>query len=430
MAAAKEEVPELELDSDDEFEYSFSDRADYSKAFIYRINNTNDEKDEYVGGTAQTKELRMKGHHWDIFKRQITSKFAKRVREVGWESWEMKLLENYPCNDKDELRMREQWWIDQRKPNLNTAKAYTTTAEKVETHRKNQELFRQRHPEQCKQMIRDWYKDHREEVLEDKKLYYQENKKEILDKAKERYENNKEEILARQREHNRNNKGKIAERDRKYREENAAKIATRKQEKKECFICKAMIARDGQAWHRKSKNCQELAKKIVNCDLCGDQMTKGELRTHRDSDECKEASEQIIDCGDCGTEMMAKDWPTKHKDSKECRDKAPEYQKRYNEEIDCKECGMKTTKGKFDDHVITAEHFLEMHKRINREELEKLTREAEERYQRFKINGSQTLDLLFGDTPVKEPIKQGSEECREKPKISDDELLEYLCGGT
>jgi hypothetical protein len=52
---------------------------------------------------------------------------SKKILKYG--NAQIILIENYPCNNKDELRAREQYWIDKTPNIVNKLSAYTGTKE-------------------------------------------------------------------------------------------------------------------------------------------------------------------------------------------------------------------------------------------------------------------------------------------------------------
>ena len=78
-------------------------------------------------------------------------------------------IEDYPCNTLREAELREQYFIDELKPTMNTQKAHRTK-------------------EQYKEYRKDHYQDNKETYLERQKEYYQEKKETISKKAKEKFE--------------------------------------------------------------------------------------------------------------------------------------------------------------------------------------------------------------------------------------------------
>lgn len=110
----------------------------YAKGKIYKM--MFDEDQTYVGSTIQLLHKRLYEHkknpHGNI---KILMEANKDVRIV--------LVEKFPCSDREELRQREQHWIDLLKPSLNTIRAHTTK----EQARAYQKEYNQRPEVQARQ---------------------------------------------------------------------------------------------------------------------------------------------------------------------------------------------------------------------------------------------------------------------------------------
>ena len=123
--------------------------------------------------------------------------------KLGIDRFCISLIEEYPCDNKTELRVREGHFI----------KEQGTLNAKIAGRN-------------CKQ----FYQDNRKKLLEYRKNYYKNNKEQIAEKSidykKIWYENNKE------------------------------KLKIRKTEKIECDICKSMTQRGNMLRHKKTDKCQ------------------------------------------------------------------------------------------------------------------------------------------------------------------------------
>lgn len=92
----------------------------FQNSVIYKIVSNNlDIKDCYVGST--TNFDKRKGCHKAHYKNLKDTRFLyKFIRENGgWNDFSMVLIENYPCNNKNELFARERFFIQELKANLN-----------------------------------------------------------------------------------------------------------------------------------------------------------------------------------------------------------------------------------------------------------------------------------------------------------------------
>lgn len=197
---------------------------DFSKGKIYKI--TNDYNDDvYVGSTCDTLIKRFSSHKSNInCKAKINRPLNVLMNEIGTERFRIDLVENYPCNDKYQLRQREGYWIREM-GSLNMLVAGRG-----------------------------------------KKELYEENKEEILMKNKERYENNKEKYLETNRIYQQNHKEYYQEIKRKSAEKHKDENTIRKTN-----------------WYNENKErLSKESKEIIKCE-CGCEVVKGSLKRHQQS---------------------------------------------------------------------------------------------------------------------------------------------------
>lgn len=99
---------------------------DYSKTKIYEIVSKNEEiKSRYIGSSTNYK-TRVLDHK----KRCINSnqpahnfKVYKFIRENGgWDNWNIKIIEEFMCNNKREQFLREKYWMNEKNCDLNSKK--------------------------------------------------------------------------------------------------------------------------------------------------------------------------------------------------------------------------------------------------------------------------------------------------------------------
>lgn len=95
---------------------------DYKLGKIYKVENLLDKTEFYVGSTAQkTLAVRFGGHKKACEdSHKMYEHFYTRMGEVGPENFQILLIESYPCDNKDQLRSRENYWIQKLNPSLNT----------------------------------------------------------------------------------------------------------------------------------------------------------------------------------------------------------------------------------------------------------------------------------------------------------------------
>ena len=121
-------------------------------------------------------------------------------------TFHIELIENYPCECKEELVAREGYWIRQI-GTLNAAVAGRTSKE--------------------------WREEHRDYLKQRARTYYYNKHEDELKKRKEWRDNNKD---------------KKHEQDRRYRENNNYKII--------CDKCGCLIQKKGMANHQKTNKCK------------------------------------------------------------------------------------------------------------------------------------------------------------------------------
>ena len=117
---------------------------DYKNSVIYRIYCKNqDIKDCYIG-SSKSIYFRIASH-----KSICNIKHSKNYNlclyqfirnNGGWDNFDYEILEDYPCNNFEELRQKEQEYIDKLNPSLNCAPSYRTEEfkkERIKTTKKN-----------------------------------------------------------------------------------------------------------------------------------------------------------------------------------------------------------------------------------------------------------------------------------------------------
>lgn len=88
---------------------------------IYKIYNTVDDRC-YIGSTTKSIKRRLAEHR--CLARRIKTPFYKEMDKIGWGNTRVQLLEEYECKSKENLRKKEQHYIDEIRPELNTRNSY------------------------------------------------------------------------------------------------------------------------------------------------------------------------------------------------------------------------------------------------------------------------------------------------------------------
>jgi hypothetical protein len=143
----------------------------YKFGKIYKIFcDIEGEDDIYVGSTVRELEVRL-DHHF-IRARINTStlhKFYNHMTRLGLEHFHIMLVEDYPCENDLVLRMREQHWMDELQPTLNTVKAFLSVDDYIANK---------------KTLAKRYYTENITAIKAQHKIYYNKNKVDILTQHK------------------------------------------------------------------------------------------------------------------------------------------------------------------------------------------------------------------------------------------------------
>ena len=207
---------------------------DYRKSVIYKICcNDVSITDVYVGSTTSLSKRkpchksacnneRDKAHNLNVYQ------FIRA--NGGWDNWDVVMVEEYPCDNKNQLHTRERYQMELLKANLNSI---IPTRTMKEWYKENVEH------------IKEYQKENAEHIKARKKEYYKENAEHIKSQSKERRKENAEHIKAREKEYQKENTEHIKEYQKAYKNE---KIA--------CAHCNKMLNRSSMARHIKSKHTE------------------------------------------------------------------------------------------------------------------------------------------------------------------------------
>lgn len=171
---------------------------DYSKSKIYKLVSSNLE-DIYIGSTTLRLCSRKAGHinafkNWKNGKGNYVSSF----KIIENNEFDIILLEEYPCENKEQLHARERHYIENNKcvnmiiPNRKPDEYRKVNAESIANNRcKNREKNNQYYHDNKEKI--EMYRENNKEILKQKRQIYRENNKEKLAEAYSIwYENNKD----------------------------------------------------------------------------------------------------------------------------------------------------------------------------------------------------------------------------------------------
>jgi len=138
---------------------------DYKKGKIYKIiNDINDEI--YVGSTVLTLAQRFGHHKEDSLKYQDRKIYKFVADNGGWSHFKIILIEDYPCDRKEQLLMREQYYKETLKATLNDKNCFGLDKERMEIYQKQ---FYQQHIDELKQQMKQYYTNNKDEIKQYKK---------------------------------------------------------------------------------------------------------------------------------------------------------------------------------------------------------------------------------------------------------------------
>jgi hypothetical protein len=150
------------------------------------------------------------------------------------------LLEDCPCERKEQLHARERHWIDN-----------TECVNKIKPGR----------------TIKEWCVDNKQKILDHQREYHQRNRDKILDQQKEYHRRNRDKVLDQQKEYHRRNRDKVLDQQKEYHRRNKEKIAE---------------------YHKEHyQQHKEQISQPIACG-CGSTVTNGNYLRHAQSDKHKQ----------------------------------------------------------------------------------------------------------------------------------------------
>jgi hypothetical protein len=205
----------------------------YKNGKIYKIVD-NSTGEIYIGSTCEPTLAHRLSKHKACYKRYLTGAgcFITSYNILQNNNYSIVLLEDFPCERKDQLLARERFYIENNK----CVNKFVPTR----THKEYQE----QNKDKIKEYQKEWYEQNKDKIKDKQKEYQEQNKDKIKEYQKEWYEQNKD----KQKEYQEQNKEKIKE----YREQNKEKIKEYKEEKFNCE-CGGCYRRSDKARHFKTK---------------------------------------------------------------------------------------------------------------------------------------------------------------------------------
>jgi hypothetical protein len=161
---------------------------DYILGKIYKI-ECNKTKKIYIGSTCEYfLDKRLLGHKttFQRYKENKTKNYLTSFEILENDDYKILLLENYPCNNKNELHQRERYYIEthscvNKKIPLRTSKEYYE-------YKKDSII----------KYHKDYYINNKNSINEKYKLYYQKNREQISTKNR-LYQQNIRKLILKER---------------------------------------------------------------------------------------------------------------------------------------------------------------------------------------------------------------------------------------
>lgn len=187
-----------------------------------------------------------------------------KMKEIGKDKFNIELYEEYPCENVEQLRMREGQVMREVNASLNS---------KIEG--RTQQEWREDNKEYIKEMVKKHYENNKDKYSQQGKQYREEHKEYIKEWKKNRYETNKEEILQKQKEYHSTNKEVRNAKSREYNKNQKEKIKAKKNKSYECD-CGVTYTHSNKSRHLKSKHHQNF---ILNNNINNVSQTEEEANS-------------------------------------------------------------------------------------------------------------------------------------------------------
>jgi hypothetical protein len=218
---------------------------DYARGKIYKI-VCNITGEQYIGATTQKLSQRLTCH----VSKKNTDKIYKSKNIILRGDYQIVLIENYPCNNREELDRKEREHIEA-----------NTCVNKIIPTRTREEYF-ETNKEAILLRSKEWYEANKESHLLRCKEYRETHKEEIVLQKKEYRDTHKEEIALGKKEHYNTHKEAINLKCKEYRDTHKAEIALLK--KKWAIEHKDELNRKSrERYQKKKQEKMEAANPII-----------------------------------------------------------------------------------------------------------------------------------------------------------------------
>ena len=230
----------------------------YQNGKIYKIVDVGYSKC-YIGSTCESLSQRMARHRnkYNSYssRKQQHTRSVYLFDEFGVENCKIELLENFPCETKEQLLRREGEYIK----NTECINKQVAGRTRKEYYQDNNEILQKKsndyykeNTKTCNERSKQYYESHKEETKEYKRQWYEQNKEHRHQKSKEYRQTHKEDIALKNKERYENNKEEYS-RQRKERYNRDRERILEEQKEKVICPCGASIRKQHLRRHEKTK---------------------------------------------------------------------------------------------------------------------------------------------------------------------------------
>lgn len=260
----------------------------------------------YIGSTINDPRYRLNNHKQDS-KKYPDRYVYSHINTLGWDNVQLQVAEAFPCNTKEELKLKEDEMIKQSLQDdycLNHIRALVS-------------------PEERKANVTNYYLTHRQQIIEQHKVYFEANKEkvdayhanyrkehaegrreysakyaaehpeEVKAARKAHYEANKAEVIKKQKAYVEANKELVKERKAAWAEKNQDKVAN--SQKKYAEKNKELIQQRGKEYYEANKEVIQEKNKIYH--QANKEVIKEQAKAYRKKNRAKLTESHTCDCG-------------------------------------------------------------------------------------------------------------------------------------
>ena len=224
--------------------------VNYNNGKIYKIYRYGIDE-IYIGSTCISLSQRLAKHRQDYNeflsgKRNYTSSYEL----VKHNDCKIELIEEYSCENMEQLRKKEGYYIRNIENCINRRIAGRT---KREYYEENLDKF--------KENGKKYREENADKIKEKEKKYREENADRIKEKEKKYREENADRIKENSKKYYKENADRVKEKKRKYREENSDYFKEKNRIKINCEICNCIITKCNIRQHERTLKHQNNLKR-------------------------------------------------------------------------------------------------------------------------------------------------------------------------